>query len=135
MKHHQKLDLTLSYLKELNDPYGEESHTIHEELNLANDALEQHLILEKLVADGYVDVLIPKDQKTGEQFRNNPNYVINYNGIVFMEQNGYQSEFAIRNRERINRIIVSWLNPAWKVVAFIAAILGLLKLLQSLFTP
>jgi len=138
MKEYEKLDKTLKYLVENTDPYGKQSTDIHNELKVATDAVEQHLILEKLVKDGYSIIHVPKNKETGE-YRNDPCYIASYDGIVFRENNGYKVEYAIRNRELLNRKIISWLNPAWKIILFISAILTLLfgsfKAYTEIITP
>lgn len=137
MKTYQKLDDTLDYLIKNKDPYGQTSEEIHNNLKIAHDQLEQHLILNKLVKEKYATVNVSKNEKTGEEYPNNPYFVISYEGIVFNENGGYSVEYSLRNREVINRKIVSWLNPAWKVLAFlgtsIGVVLGLIKLYLSIY--
>ena len=139
MKEYEKLDKTLQYLIDNTDPYGMQSTEIHNELKVATDAVEQHLILEKLVKDGYSVIHVPKNKETGEEYRNDSFCIASYDGIVFRENNGYKVEYAIRNRELINRKIISWLNPAWKIILFISAILtlffGSIKAYTEIITP
>jgi len=136
MKAYKKLDGTLEYLIKKKDPYGQTSEEIHNNLKIADDKLEQHLILNKLVEEKYASVNVPKNKETGEEYPNNPYFVISYEGMVFNENGGYSIEHSIRKRELTNRKVISWLNPAWKILAFlgtsIGVILGLIKLYLSI---
>ena len=133
LKDHQKLDKTLEYLINNKNPYGEFSKDIHEKLQIADDPLEQHLILEKIVEDGYADVNVPKNRVSGDEYRNNPLYIVSYKGEVFKKNGGYQAEYSLQKRELRTRKILSWLNPVWKILAFIALIGVLIKLGIELF--
>lgn len=124
MKAYKKLDKTLDYLIAHKDPYGQQSSEIHNNLHVAQDQTEQHLILEKLVEDGYAVIIVP--QNVDKEYRNDPFYIISFNGMVFKENGAYEVEFSIRHRELRTRKIISWLNPAWRIVAFITAILTLI---------
>ena len=130
MKAYKKLDKTLDYLIANKDAYGQQSNEIHKNLNIAQDQTEQHLMLEKLIEDGYAIVMIPKTG--GKEERHNPCYIISFNGILFKEFGGYKVEYAIRQRELFTRKLLSWLNPTWKTVGFILTILAVIFALQKL---
>lgn len=134
MKAYKKLDKTLDYLIANKDPYGQQSSEIHKNLNIAQDQVEQHLMLEKLVEDGYTIVNVPRNVKSGKEERNDPFYVISFNGMLFKENGAYEVEYAIRQRELSTRQILSWLNPTWRIIGFIGTILavifGVIKTLE-----
>ena len=130
MKAYKKLDKTLDYLIANKDHFGQQSDKIHENLNIAQDQVEQHLALEKLVNDGYAIIIVPKTG--GREERNNPCYIISFNGILFKEDGAYEVEYAIRQRELFTRKILSWLNPTWRVLGFILTILAVIFALQKL---
>ena len=139
MKAYKKLDKTLDYLIANKDPYGQQSSEIHKNLNIAQDQVEQHLVLEKLVEDGYTIVNVPKNGKSGKEYRNNPLYIINFNGMLFKENGAYELEYAIRQRELITRKLLSWLNPTWRVFGFIgtivAIIYGVFRIYKDIIYP
>uniref|UniRef100_UPI00404B1B71 hypothetical protein n=1 Tax=Fulvivirga sp. TaxID=1931237 RepID=UPI00404B1B71 len=134
MKSYEKLDRTLEYLIEKGNAYGEKSKDIHNKLKIADSPLEQHLILEKLKEDNYVYALYEKNSETGEEVnKTNPSYLVSYHGVIFLENGGYEIEFTLMKREKLNRHILSVLNPAWKVLAFILLLGGIFKLGVEIF--
>lgn len=132
-KSFQKLDDTLKFLLESSDAFGLESSDVHNELDIANNSLEQHMILEKLRKDGNVEAIYPKDSKTGKEDIYNPSFVASFAGKMYLESGGYKVEYVLRRRELLNRKVLSILNPGWKILGFVVALMLTVKLFNELF--
>ena len=124
-KDNRKLNSTLNFLNQNREQFGFQSKYFHEQIGVADDPLEQHLILEKLSEDNLVYRNFAFSTETKEiAQRTDPFYIIKFDGILFIKKGGYP--------ENLTQYLIQFLK---KNIVIIIAILALIISFLSYLRP
>jgi hypothetical protein len=116
MERHKKLDLILKHLSENIGDIPKRPDTILEDSGLVLEKSEAYLIINMLFDDGYL-----RQAKTKELY--NGTYCIKYNGLVFLDNGGYELKHKIYKRKHLSSTVSDYVDIVVKPIGIVTAVL------------